>query len=64
MPDVLSLIHTFPFIILDIKRGEMELNMREDFATVSGVICLVPMTLLVSLSIGPIRNFAYEIFKG
>ena len=62
--DILALIHTFPFIILDIKRGEMQAKMREHWYTFSGVICLVPMTLLMALSFACIRNRAYEIFKG
>jgi hypothetical protein len=62
--DVLALIHTFPFIIVDRKLGMMDMIMQTDWYTVSGIITLVPQTLLVSLSIAPIRNRAYELFKG
>lgn len=64
IPDILALIHTFPFIIVDRKQGMMDMIMQSDWYTVSGIICLVPQTLLVSLSIAPIRNRAYELFKG
>ena len=62
--DVLALIHTFPFIVVDFQSGMMDMYMKTDWYTVSGIITLVPQTLLVSLSIAPIRNRAYELFKG
>ena len=62
--DVLALIHTFPFIVVDFQTGSMGMVMKSDWYTVSGIICLVPQTLLVSLSLAPIRNRAYELCKG
>lgn len=61
--DVLALVHTFPFIIVDIKGGIMQETWRTDWYTVSGVMCLVPQTGLVLLSIASIRNRFYETFK-
>ncbi|KAF8314479.1 hypothetical protein DL93DRAFT_2136807 [Clavulina sp. PMI_390] len=60
---VLALIHTFPFIIVDIQMGMMEEMWRTDWYTVSGVMALIPQAGLVFLSYGPIRNRFYESFK-
>ncbi|KAI0356232.1 hypothetical protein OH77DRAFT_1401654 [Trametes cingulata] len=60
---VTSLIHTFPFIVQEIRMG----NMPTDWATQpwywTGVAALVPQTWLVVMSWGPIRNRYYETFK-
>jgi hypothetical protein len=61
--DILASIHTFPFIIVDIQAGIMVETWHTDFYTYSGVICLVPQTVLVLFSIGAIRDRYYETFK-
>ncbi|WVQ77275.1 hypothetical protein IAR50_006959 [Cryptococcus sp. DSM 104548] len=60
---VLALIHTFPFIVVDIEMGMMVETWQTDFYTFSGVICLIPQTVLVLFSIGVIRDRFYETFK-
>ncbi|KAG8959944.1 hypothetical protein FRC03_007276 [Tulasnella sp. 419] len=60
---VLALIHTFPFIILNIKNGTMVAAWKTRVWYWSGVAALVPQTWLVFMSWGPIRNRFYEIFK-
>ncbi|ODN80045.1 hypothetical protein L202_03904 [Cryptococcus amylolentus CBS 6039] len=60
---VLALVHTFPFIIVDVEMGMMEETWKTDFYTFSGVICLIPHTILVLFSIAVIRDRFYETFK-
>ncbi|ORY22229.1 FAD-binding domain-domain-containing protein, partial [Naematelia encephala] len=60
---VLALIHTFPFIVVNIQTGMMVEYWHTDFYTWSGVVCLFPQTALVLLSIGCIRDRYYETFK-
>ncbi|PVF95678.1 hypothetical protein CPB86DRAFT_738277 [Serendipita vermifera] len=60
---ILSLIHTFPFIINNIKQGTMMASFRTKPWYWTGIACLVPQTWLVFMSFGPIRNAYYEFFK-
>ncbi|KAK7449815.1 hypothetical protein VKT23_013291 [Stygiomarasmius scandens] len=60
---VTSLVHTFPFIIMSIRQGEMELNWSTDTYYWTGVVALVPQTWLVFASWGVLRNKYYETFK-
>ncbi|KAM0748822.1 hypothetical protein T439DRAFT_357978 [Meredithblackwellia eburnea MCA 4105] len=59
---ICALLHTFPFIVVDIQNGMME-EMWEMYLYKSGVAALVPQTFLVVMSIGCIRNRYYETFK-
>ncbi|KAJ7921386.1 hypothetical protein B0H13DRAFT_1866762 [Mycena leptocephala] len=61
--DITSLVHTFPFIINDIKMGEMMSQYTGSPWYWSGVAALVPQTYLIALSWGIFRNPYYEIFK-
>lgn len=60
---VLALVHTFPFIIMSIRKGEMMLNWNTSVFYWTGVAALIPMAWLNIMSIGPIRNRFYESFK-
>ncbi|RPD73308.1 hypothetical protein L226DRAFT_107589 [Lentinus tigrinus ALCF2SS1-7] len=60
---ITSLIHTFPFIVQNIRRGEMVENWNTSSFYWTGVAALVPQTWLVFMSWGPIRNRYYETFK-
>ncbi|ORY91650.1 hypothetical protein BCR35DRAFT_298899 [Leucosporidium creatinivorum] len=60
---VLSLLHTFPFIVIFIHEGVMESQWAMNKQLWTGVLCLVPQTVMMILSLGPIRNRYYEMFK-
>lgn len=52
---VLALIHTFPFIIVHIWKGDMMLQWRTSVVYWTGVAALIPQAYLNIMSIGPIR---------
>ncbi|KAL1745572.1 hypothetical protein HDZ31DRAFT_36155 [Schizophyllum fasciatum] len=58
-----SLVHTFPFIVMNIQEGTMVKNWETTVFYWTGVAALVPQTYLVFLSWGIFRNKYYEIFK-
>ncbi|KAL1716034.1 hypothetical protein EV715DRAFT_275354 [Schizophyllum commune] len=58
-----SLVHTFPFIVMNIREGTMVKNWETSVFYWTGVAALVPQTYLVFLSWGVFRNRYYEIFK-
>ncbi|KAI5892188.1 uncharacterized protein SCHCODRAFT_02501851 [Schizophyllum commune H4-8] len=58
-----SLVHTFPFIVMNIREGTMVENWETSVFYWTGVAALVPQTYLVILSWGIFRNKYYEIFK-
>ncbi|KAL1682848.1 hypothetical protein EV122DRAFT_286780 [Schizophyllum commune] len=58
-----SLVHTFPFIVMNIREGTMVTNWETSVFYWTGVAALVPQTYLVFLSWGIFRNRYYEIFK-
>ncbi|KAL1690600.1 hypothetical protein GGG16DRAFT_55264 [Schizophyllum commune] len=58
-----SLVHTFPFIVMNIREGTMVKNWDTSVFYWTGVAALVPQTYLVFLSWGVFRNNYYEIFK-
>ncbi|KAI5825867.1 hypothetical protein K523DRAFT_375380 [Schizophyllum commune Tattone D] len=58
-----SLVHTFPFIVMNIREGTMVENWETSVFYWTGVAALVPQTYLVFLSWGVFRNRYYEIFK-
>ncbi|KAF5374359.1 hypothetical protein D9758_004713 [Tetrapyrgos nigripes] len=60
---ITSLVHTFPFIVMSIRHGEMVETWKTDNFYWTGVVALVPQTWLVFMSWGFIRNRYYETFK-
>ncbi|KAJ7470930.1 FAD-binding domain-containing protein [Mycena latifolia] len=60
---ITSLVHTFPFIINDIKMGNMISSYKTSPWYWTGIAALVPQTYLIALSWGIFRNPYYEIFK-
>ncbi|KAJ7116706.1 FAD-binding domain-containing protein [Mycena epipterygia] len=60
---ITSLVHTFPFIINDIRMGTMMSSYATSPFYWSGIAALVPQTYLIALSWGIFRNRYYEIFK-
>lgn len=62
LADALALIHTFPFIVIDIRMGMIMHRWRTSFQYGTGVAALIPQTFLVTASIAAIRNRYYETF--
>ncbi|KAF7327304.1 Ferric-chelate reductase [Mycena kentingensis (nom. inval.)] len=60
---ITSLVHTFPFIVDSIRRGDMMVQYATSPWYWTGVAALVPQTYLIAMSWGPIRNRYYETFK-
>ncbi|KAH8684246.1 ferric reductase [Tricladium varicosporioides] len=60
---ILALIHTFPFIIVHIQKGDMMMQWQMSVVYWTGVAALIPQAWLNIMSIGPIRNRFYESFK-
>ncbi|KAF8536154.1 ferric reductase NAD binding domain-containing protein [Trichophaea hybrida] len=60
---ILALVHTFPFIVYHIWKGDMMSQYKTTIWYWSGVATLIPQAWLTFMSIGPIRNRYYEFFK-
>ncbi|KAK5681599.1 hypothetical protein LTS10_006132 [Elasticomyces elasticus] len=60
---VLALIHTFPFIIFHIWKGDMTKQWNTSVFYWTGVVTLIAQTWLTFASITPLRTIAYETFK-
>ncbi|GFF27857.1 ferric/cupric reductase transmembrane component 7 [Aspergillus udagawae] len=60
---VLALIHTFPFIIVHIHKGDMVKQWKTQLTYWTGVAALIPQTYLTVMSLPAIRNRYYEFFK-
>ncbi|KAL3461020.1 ferric reductase like transmembrane component-domain-containing protein [Aspergillus heterothallicus] len=60
---VLALVHTFPFIVFHIWKGDIVTEFKTGGVWVTGVIALLAQTWLTFLSIPWIRNRYYEFFK-
>jgi predicted ferric reductase len=52
---VLALIHTFPFLVVNIQSGDMMLQWQTSMGYWSGVAALIPQAYLTIFSIGTIR---------
>jgi Ferric reductase like transmembrane component len=52
---LLALVHTFPFIVVHIKKGDMMLQWRTSVVYWTGVAALTPQAYLNIMSIGVIR---------
>lgn len=63
LADITSLVHTFPFIIVNIQMGEMTVNWYKETYYWTGVAALIPQTWLIATSWGFMRNRYYETFK-
>ncbi|KAJ5225430.1 hypothetical protein N7468_006655 [Penicillium chermesinum] len=60
---VLALVHTFPFIIYHISKGDMVKKWKTDMVYWTGVVTLLAQTYLTVMSLPSIRNRFYEFFK-
>ncbi|KAI9044276.1 uncharacterized protein KD926_001506 [Aspergillus affinis] len=60
---VLALIHTFPFIIFHIWKGDMVMQYKTSIAYWTGIVALIFQTYLTVMSLPSIRNRYYEFFK-
>jgi predicted ferric reductase len=60
---LLALVHTFPFIVVHVWKGDMMLQWRMSVVYWTGVAALIPQAYLNIMSIGYIRNRYYEFFK-
>ncbi|KAL2837623.1 ferric reductase like transmembrane component-domain-containing protein [Aspergillus pseudoustus] len=59
----LALVHTFPFIVFHIWKGDIVTEFKTGGVWVTGVVALLAQTWLTFLSIPWIRNRYYEFFK-
>ncbi|KUJ12464.1 uncharacterized protein LY89DRAFT_208058 [Mollisia scopiformis] len=60
---VLALVHTFPFIVVHIQKGDMVMQWDVEVTYWTGVAAIITQAWLNIMSIGPIRNRYYEFFK-
>ncbi|KAK8218391.1 ferric-chelate reductase [Phyllosticta capitalensis] len=60
---VLALIHTFPFIVYNIKEGTMVEEWNSSVCYWTGVVAILAQAYLTVFSIRPIRARFYEFFK-
>ncbi|KAJ5580845.1 hypothetical protein N7450_007146 [Penicillium hetheringtonii] len=60
---VLALIHTFPFIIFHIQKGDMVKEWKTNIVYWTGIPALLSQTYLTVMSLPSIRNRFYEFFK-
>ncbi|KAJ7122546.1 FAD-binding domain-containing protein [Mycena crocata] len=60
---ITSLVHTFPFIINNVRMGSMVSSYQTSPWYWTGIAALVPQTYLIALSWGVFRNPYYETFK-
>ena len=59
----LALVHTFPFIVYHRQQGDMGKQWGTSAYYWTGVIALLAQSWLSFMSLGPIRNRFYELFK-
>ncbi|KAG8625741.1 hypothetical protein KVT40_006142 [Elsinoe batatas] len=60
---VTALIHTFPFIVYNIKTAQMEMQWNTNMCYWTGVVAIIAQGWLTFASMGPLRNMSYEWFK-
>ncbi|RMZ37285.1 ferric-chelate reductase [Aspergillus flavus] len=60
---VLALVHTFPFIVFNIWKGQMVEKWNTSVVYWTGVAALIPQAYLTFMSLPSIRNRYYEFFK-
>jgi len=60
---VLALVHTFPFIVFHIWKGDMMLQWSTSVVYWTGVVAILAQTWLTFASLSPLRALSYEFFK-
>jgi ferric-chelate reductase len=60
---MLALIHTFPFIIYHIDKGDMVKQWKTSLVYWTGIGAIIPQAYLTIMSLPFIRNRFYEFFK-
>ncbi|KAL1988613.1 hypothetical protein VTN96DRAFT_9008 [Rasamsonia emersonii] len=60
---VLALVHTFPFIVHHIGKGDMVMQWKTQVTYWTGVAAIIPQAYLTFMSLPWIRNRYYEFFK-
>lgn len=60
---VLALIHTFPFIVYHIDKGDMVKQWKTSLVYWTGIGAIIPQAYLTIMSLPFIRNRFYEFFK-
>ena len=60
---VLALIHTFPYIIDHLRKGDMTEQWNTSVAYWTGVVAILAQAWLTFAGIEPIRRRCYEFFK-
>ncbi|OKO99258.1 Ferric/cupric reductase transmembrane component 7 [Penicillium subrubescens] len=60
---LLALIHTFPFIIYHIDKGDMVKQWKTSLVYWTGIGAIIPQAYLTIMSLPFIRNRFYEFFK-
>jgi hypothetical protein len=61
---VLGLVHTFPFIVVHIWKGDMVLQWKTSVVYWTGVAAIIPQAYLNIMSIGPIRCVSISAPRG
>ncbi|KAJ5935557.1 Riboflavin synthase-like beta-barrel [Penicillium verhagenii] len=59
----LALVHTFPFIVFHVWKGDMMKAWKTGVEYWTGVVALIAQTYLTIMSLPAIRNRFYEFFK-
>ncbi|KAH8668427.1 ferric reductase like transmembrane component-domain-containing protein [Xylariales sp. PMI_506] len=60
---VLALVHTFPFVVLHIQKGDIVTQWNTEVTYWTGVAAIIPQAYLQVMSLPFIRNRFYEFFK-
>ena len=60
---VLALVHTFPFIVFHVWKGDMMLQWSTSVVYWTGVVAILAQTWLTFASLSPLRALSYEFFK-
>ncbi|KAJ5389484.1 Riboflavin synthase-like beta-barrel, partial [Penicillium cataractarum] len=60
---VLALVHTFPFIIYHVDKGDMVKQWKTSLVYWTGIGAIIPQAYLTIMSLPFIRNRFYEFFK-
>lgn len=60
---VLALVHTFPFVVFNIRRGTMREEWDTSVTYWTGVVAIIPQAYLTFFSVKTIRDRFYEFFK-
>ncbi|KAK5745968.1 hypothetical protein LTR17_001098 [Elasticomyces elasticus] len=60
---ITALLHTFPFIVYNIRTHQMVMQWNTNFDYWTGVVALLAQAWLTFASLGPLRTISYEFFK-